>query len=135
SRHCAGCRRLRTPEKERREFHRALPVSCREIAFVCRASDQADLSLLWLWRGWRRFQVRYGDGEVRVSGGDSHRRGKMWNCDSKTERAFARRTERKSTTLGFGGDAPRSAIVLRETTGRDARRQSRAGLSRRSRHG
>ena len=45
----------------------AVPVSSGKDAVVQRAPGEADVSLLWLRRGRRRFQIRDGDGKVRRS--------------------------------------------------------------------
>jgi DNA primase len=45
-----------------------VPVPFRKDAVVCRASGEADLSLLRVRRGRRRFQVRDGDGQDHVPG-------------------------------------------------------------------
>src|SRR5260370_27794501 len=92
--HRSRGRRIRPPEKERAEFYRAVSVSRGKVAVVCGASDETDLSLFWMRRGRRRFQICDGDGKVRVSRGDSHRCGEMRDRGSAAERAFAGRTQR-----------------------------------------
>src|SRR5206468_11322760 len=87
--HRSGRRRVRPPEKERPEFYRAVSVPCGKVAVVRGASDEADLSLLRMRRGRRRFQICDGDGEVCVSRSDSYRSGKMRHPRSAAERAFA----------------------------------------------
>src|SRR5262249_35090619 len=125
-------RRLRPPEKKWPEFYWPLPVPRGKIAVFCRASDQADLSLFWLWR-WRRcFQIRDGNGEVSVSRSDSHRCGKVRHFHPSSERTLPRGTQREPATIRADRNAPRGAVVLCEATRRHARGKSRASLSRRS---
>src|SRR4029077_12755950 len=100
-----------------------MPFSCGKNAIVQRAPDEADLSLFWMRAGRRRFQVCDGNGEMRISRGDSRRRGKVRDRGSAAEGAFAGRAARKSATHGTGGDSSRGANILCETTGRNARRK------------
>src|ERR1700687_3815104 len=72
--HCPHRGRIRSPEEERAELYRLMPVSFREDPVVCCAFDKTDLSLLWVWGGRRRVQFRDRDGEMRLPGSGSHRR-------------------------------------------------------------
>ena len=95
------------------EFHRSLPVPSGKNSFVRRASGEADLSLLRLRRGRRRFQIRDGNGQISISRSDSHRRRKMRHRDSQAARALARRAPRESAALRARRNASRSGRLLR----------------------
>src|SRR5229473_1576721 len=66
--HCSRGGRICSAEEGRAKLPRSLPVPVRKNVILQRASDPADLSLLWLRQRRRRLQLRDGDGEVRISG-------------------------------------------------------------------
>ena len=87
-------------KKSGQNFTRAVSVSSGKDAVVCRASSEADLSLLRVRRGRRRFQIRDGDGEDYVSGSRPRRRGKMRHRRSREprERSPEERNENQQRT-------------------------------------
>src|SRR5258708_34778805 len=60
--------RICSAEEGRAKFPRPVPVPFRKNAILQRASDAADLSLLWLRQRRRRLELRDGDDEVLISG-------------------------------------------------------------------
>src|SRR5271167_976419 len=77
--HCSRDWRIRAPEEERAEFQRVVSISSGKDSFVQRERGEADVLLLWLRQGRRRFSVCDGVGEIAVSGSGAHGRGKVWD--------------------------------------------------------
>ena len=122
-------------KKSGQNFTRPVPVSFRKDAVVCGASGEADLSLLWVRRGRRRFQIRDGDGQDYVSGGGARRRGKMRHRHSARAGAHARGAPGKSAAHFARGIASRSGGVFRAAVERNAGRPRGQGVSARPRAG
>ena len=114
-------------KKSGAEFHRPLPVPSGKNAVVCRASREADLSLLRLRRGRRRFQIRDGDGKIHLSRSGAHRRGKMRHRDSASRASVRPRSasENQQRTALVEMHREAAAFFARQLE-RHAGRQSRS---------
>src|SRR5271167_1334906 len=75
--HCSRDWRIRASEEERTEFQRVVSISSGKDSFVQRERGEADVLLLRLWEGRRRFSIRDGNGEGAVPGGGAHGRGEV----------------------------------------------------------
>jgi len=82
-------------EKGWAEFPRAVPIhSEKSPSFNVHPVRQ--LSLLWVWQGWGRLQLRDGDGALRVSGVAGASGGEVRDFHSACQGALAGKTAKES---------------------------------------
>src|ERR1700732_1418506 len=91
--HCPHSGRIRSVEESRPKFPWPVPVPLRKNTLVQCAPHTADLSLLRLRQRRRRFQLRHGDGEVRISRRRAAGGGEIGNRGAACERTITAGTQ------------------------------------------